>query len=174
MTTSTATPRPADPAAPVPVPHPKQVRDVFLGVTGREVEVGPVDPVVPGRDPAAVAVYVTDRTATGAVVACDLPLAAYAGGALGLVPLPQVEEAVAAERLTGDLSENVGEVLNILASVFNESADAPHLKLHKVHPVGERLPTDLVSMLGYVVRRLDLRVEISGYGAGRLSVVSIC
>jgi hypothetical protein len=43
-----------------------------------------------------------------------------------------------------------------------------------VHPVGERLPTDLVSMLGYVVRRLDLRVEISGYGAGRLSVVSIC
>ncbi len=161
------------PVAPVPVPHPKQVRDLFLSLTGKEVEVGPAHPVFVGREPAAVAVYVTDKLGTGAVAACDLDLAAYAGGALGLVPLPQIEQARTDQQLTGDLSDNVYEVLNILASVFNEVPAAPHLKLHTVHGVGDKLPTDVASMLGYVVRRLDLQVTITGYGAGRLSVVSI-
>ena len=60
-----------------------------------------------------------------------------------------------------------------MASVFNEIPEAPHLKLYKVHAVGEKLPTDVAASLGYVVRRLDLRVEVAGYGAGRLSSVSI-
>ena len=161
------------PVAPVPVPHPKQIRDLFLGLTGKDVEVGPVDPVVPGRDPAVVAVFVTDKLATGAAGACDLPLAAYAGAALGLVPLPQAQEAIGSGVLPEDLTENFAEVVNVLASVFNGGSDAPHLKLYKVHGVGETLPTDVASCLGYVVRRLDLRVDVQGYGAGRLSSVSI-
>ncbi len=160
-------------AVPVPVPHPKQIRDLFLGLTGKDIEVGPVNPVVPGRDAAVVAVFVTDKTATGAAVACDLPLAAYAGAALGLVPLPQAQEAIDRGVLPEDLSENFAEVVNIMASVFNEHPEAPHLKLYKVHAVGEKLPTDVAASLGYVVRRLDLKVDVAGYGAGRLSSVSI-
>ncbi len=160
-------------ALPVPVPHPKQIRDLFLGLTGKDIEVGPVHPVVPGRDPALVAVYVTDKMGTGAAVACDLPLAAYAGAALGLVPLPRAEEAIASGLLPEELAENFYEVVNIMASVFNENPEAPHLKLYKVHAVGEKLPTDVASSLGYVVRRLDLQVDVAGYGAGRLSSVSI-
>jgi hypothetical protein len=157
----------------VPVPHPKQVRDLFLGLTGKEIDVAPGHPVVVGRDPATVAVFVTDKLATGALVACDLPLAAYAGAALGLVPLPMAEEALASGLLPDDLTENFYEVVNIMASVFNENPAAPHLKLYKVHAVGEKLPTDVASSLGYVVRRLDLEVTVHGYGSGRLSSVSI-
>ena len=160
-------------AVPVPVPHPKQVRDLFLGLTGKDIEVGPVNPVVPGRDAAVVAVFVTDKTATGAAVACDLPLAAYAGAALGLVPLPRAQEAIESGVLPEDLAENFAEVVNVMASVFNENPEAPHLKLYKVFAVGEKLPSDVAASLGYVVRRLDLKVEVSGYGAGRLSSVSI-
>ncbi len=158
--------------APVPVPHPKQVRDLLLALTGRDVEVGRAHPVV-ARDPAVVAVYVTDRLATGAIAACDLPLAAYAAGALGLVPPPLVEQDVTDGTLSAELIENVGEVLNILTSVFNAIDGAPHLKLHKVHPVGEKLPTDVAAMLGYVVRRVDLQIALHPYGAGRLSLVSV-
>ena len=159
-------------AVPVPVPHPKQIRDLFLGLTGKDVEVGPVNPVVPGRDPAVVAVFVTDKLGTGAAVACDLPLAAYAGAALGLVPLPRAQEAIDDGVLPEDLTENFAEFVNVMASVFN-GPEAPHLKLYKVHAVGEKLPTDVASSLGYVVRRLDLQVTVQGYGAGRLSSVSI-
>ncbi len=123
-------------AVPVPVPHPKQVRDLFLGLTGKDIEVGPVNPVVPGRDPAVVAVFVTDKTATGAAVAFDLPLAAYAGAALGLVPLPRAQECIESGVLSEDLTENFNEVVNVMASVFNDHPEAPHLKLYKVHEVG--------------------------------------
>src|SRR5919107_1320495 len=101
-------------AVPVPVPHPKQIRDLFLGLTGKDIEVGPVNPVLPGRDPALVAVYVTDKLATGAAVACDLPLAAYAGAALGLVPLPRAQECIESGVLSEDLTENFNEVVNIM------------------------------------------------------------
>lgn len=159
--------------APVPVPHPNQIRDLFLSLTGRDVELGTAHPVFPGRDLAAVSVYVTDKLDTGAVVACDLSLAACAGAALGLVPLSQVEAALAAQSLSPDLDDNFYEVANVLASVFNENPEAPHLQLHKVHKVGEQLPNDVVSMLGYVVRRMDVKIDIAGYGGGRLTVVSI-
>jgi hypothetical protein len=157
---------------PVPVPRAEQVRTLFATLTGRDVEVGPTQPIFPGRDSVTVSVYVTDGPSTGAVVACDLSLTAYVGAALGLVPLPQVEEAIGAQLLTPDLAENFAEVANVLASVFNGNPDAPQLT-HKVHAVGEKLPTDLASMLGYVVRRLDLNVKIAGYGGGTLSVVAI-
>jgi hypothetical protein len=42
-----------------------------------------------------------------------------------------------------------------------------------VDAVGEKLPTDVASSLGYVVRRLDLQVTVQRYGPGRLSSVSI-
>src|SRR5687768_1623032 len=79
--------------APVPVPHPKRVRELLDTLVGRLVEVSPADPVRP-RDAAAVAVFVTDALGTGAVVACDLALTARLGGALGLVPVAQVEQAL--------------------------------------------------------------------------------
>ncbi len=158
--------------APVPVPHPKQIRDFLLALTGRDVEVGRAHPVV-ARDPAVVAVYVSDRLATGAIAACDLPFAAYVGGALGLVPPPLVDQEVMDGQLSAELTENVGEVLSVLGSVFNALEEAPHLKLHKVHPVGEKLPSDVAAMLGYVVRRVDLQIALHGYGAGWLSVVSV-
>ena len=161
------------PPAPVPVPHPKRVRDLLDTLVGRLVEVAPCDPVRPGRDALAVAVVVTDSLGTGAVVACDLDLTARLGGALGLVPVPQVEEAVLERRISRELRENFAEVANVLSAVFNGLEDTPHLTLHKVHGVGERLPADLRGMLGFVVRRMDLRVEIAGYGGGRLSLVAV-
>lgn len=156
----------------VPVPHPKQIRDVLLGLTARDVTLEPGDPVMPGRDRAVVAVYVMERLTTGALVACDLELAACLAGALGLVPPAAVHEAVAAGALTPELAENCFEVANVLGSVF-DGAGGPQLALHAVHGADERLPSDLVPLLGHVVRRLDLEVVVSGYGGGRLSVVAV-
>jgi hypothetical protein len=159
--------------APVPVPHPEQISALVRDLTGRAAEVGPARPVVPGRDLASVAVYVTDALAIGAVVACDWRLAAYAGAALGQVALADVEEALADDTLPTDHQENFAEVANVLASVFNEDPAAPDLTLHEVHAVGAELPAEVVAMLRYVVRRLDLNVEIAGYGGGTLSLVAI-
>lgn len=168
----TATPT-VSAAAPVPVLELEQVGVLLRTLTGHDTQVRPARPVVPGQDLAAVAVYVSDDAVTGAVAAWDLSLATCAGAALGQVPLPEVEEALATRTLSGDLADNFAEVANVLASAFNESPGAPHLQLHEVHAVGEELPADVAAMLRYVVRRVDLEVDIAGYGGGRLSVVAV-
>jgi hypothetical protein len=161
-------------AVPVPVPFPKQVRDVVSGLLGREVTVRAGDPVLPGPDrPAPVAVYVDARTHTGALVAVDLELAAGIGAALGLVPAGVVDECMRAGALRQDIAENFYEVVNVLASVFNEKEGAPHQRLYHLHPVGDRLPGDVAGWLAQLGRRLDLAVSVEGYGDGGLSVVAV-
>lgn len=160
------------PATPVPVPQAQELGALFETLIGRPVAVGPAAPVLPGRDPALVAVYVTDDLVVGAVLACDLSLAAAAGAALATLPPGEAEQAVTAGTLSGHLSDNAHEVLNVLVSIFNLEG-APALKLHRVHAVGERLPDDVRPVLGYVLRRVDLQVDLDGYGGGRLSLVAV-
>lgn len=160
------------PMTPVPVPRGPEVGELLQTLTGQPVEVGTAAPVLPGRDPALVAVYVTDDLVVGAVLACDLSLAAAAGAALATLPPGVAEQAVASGALAGDLSDNAHEVLNVLVSIFNVSG-APALRLRRVHAVGEQLPDDVRPVLGYVLRRVDLQVDLDGYGGGRLSVVAV-
>jgi hypothetical protein len=156
--------------APVPVPSSAQVGELLQTLMSAAVEVAPARPLLPGPEAAVVGVYVTDAEALGAVVACELSLAAGLGGALGEVPAAEVEQAVTAGGLSGDLAENAAEVLNVLAAAFN-GPGAPSLKLDRVHAVGEELPPQLAPVFRYVMCRVDLQVDVAGYGGGRMSVV---
>jgi hypothetical protein len=154
-----------------PVPSPKAVRDVLFELLGRDVEVRPGDPVVPTlRRSACVAVYVDDATKLQAVASFDLPLTAYAGAALGLVPAAGAQQAVDEGDVPASLVENVGEVLNIMASLFN-TPDAPHLRMHTTTAPGTQPPADVVVLTRALGRRLDLEVEVADYGTGGLSIV---
>lgn len=159
------------PAAPVPVPAPKAIRDLFAELLDREVEVAPGQPVVPQpRQPAALAVYVDDHLHTEAVAVASLSLAAHAGAALGLVPPGTSSEAVEAGDLPDLLAENFAEVLNIMASLFNADG-RPHLKLWSWYRPGELAPADVTVLTRSVGRRLDLALRIADYGDGGLSIV---
>ena len=153
------------------LPLPKQVRDLLTELLGRDVELGPAAPFAPGpKTPASVAVYVDDALRITALIACDLPFSAYAGAAIGLVPAGGAEAAVEEGALTETLAENLYEVLNIAASMFNV-AGADHLKLHALHPAGPPLDPQLRISTLTLGRREDLAVSIGGYGDGLLSVV---
>lgn len=157
---------------PVPVPGAAQVGDLLQALAGCDVDVVPGEPVLPGRQAALVAVYVTDEDRAGAVVVCELPLAAHLGGALGTVPAAEIEQSLALGGLSPDLAENAHEVLNVVAAAF-DAPGAPALKLDRVHSAGEQLPAEVARTLTYVVRRVDLQVQVAGYGGGRLSVISL-
>jgi hypothetical protein len=103
-------------------------------------------------------------------VILDLPLSAYLGAALGLVPPGGARAAVEDGELPANLEENLGEVVNIAAALFNVPA-APHLKLHQLLAPGSPLPADVVAVLSGIGGRLDLSVEVPNYGSGRMSVV---
>ncbi len=104
-----------------------------------------------------VGVYTDDHMALRALVILSLPLAAYGGAAIGLIPVVQAEVAVDDGVLPENLYENIAEVLNVAVSLFNRD-DAPHVKLYQAFQPGEALPGDVAKWVLAFVRRLDMEL----------------
>jgi hypothetical protein len=153
------------------LPASKDVREMLEGLVGRPVTVSPGAPVTPTADkPVSVAVYVDPNMAVNALCLMDLGASAYTGGALALLPPGGCQDAVEEDgELTPLLVEALHEVVNVLSALLNVPG-APHSKLHKLYAPGDELPGDIVGMLA-AFNRLDLVVEVQGYGKGGLSLV---
>jgi hypothetical protein len=155
----------------VQLPAAKDVRDMLTGLVGKPVGVNPGAPVTPTPDePVAVAVYVDPQMAINALCVMDLGAAAYTSAALALLPPGGAQDAVEEDHeLSGLLVEALHEVVNVLSALFNIPG-APHSKLHKLYAPGEDLPGDISGMLANF-NRIDLALEVPGYGKGGLSLV---
>jgi hypothetical protein len=158
-------------AGTVLLPAAKDVREMLERLVGRGVGVAPGPPVTPAPDrPVSVAVYVDPNMAINAVCLMDLGASAYTAGALALLPAGGCQDAVEEDgELSSLLVEALHEVVNVLSALLN-TPGAPHSKLHKLYAAGDDLPGDIEGMLAGF-NRLDLTLEIQGYGKGALSLV---
>ncbi len=155
------------------LPVPYQVRTLLEELFGRSVEVKPGPPWAPlGGEKGTFALYVDDRLAVRAVGVCDLRFSAYAGAAIGLVPPAAAEAALAEGAVDENTQENLYEVLNICAALYNVEG-APHMKLHDVLHIGADVSPQVQALSAVLGRRLDLSVDIAGYGTGRISFVGV-
>jgi hypothetical protein len=143
------------------------VRNMLSDLIGREVDVSPGEHVT---GVASVAVFVTDQLKMAGLALADLPLSAYLGGALALLPPGGVADMVEENELSPLVVENVFEVANVLAGFFN-TPGASHVKLFQLYEPGEPLPTDVRDAAAAYGARLDLVVSVAGYGKGALSLV---
>ena len=150
----------------------KQVKDVLEGMLGRDVLVHDGVPLPIDSAPRpTIATYVDDTHSLATVAVMDFALTAYAGAALGLVPRGGAEAAIEDRELPASLLENAAEVLNVLAAPLTEAGGAHQRLLEAYGP--DRLPPAQVSAwCATLGSRLDLDVEVSGYGHGRLSFVA--
>ena len=155
----------------VALPASKDVRDMLTGLVGKPVAVNPGAPVTPAPGkPVAVAVYVDPQMAINALCVMDLGASAYTAAALALLPPGGAQDAVEEDKeLSPMLLEALHEVVNVLSALFN-TPGAPHSKLNKLVADGEEIPGDVVGMLAGF-NRLDLVLEVPGYGKGGLSLV---
>jgi hypothetical protein len=153
------------------LPAAKDVRDMLTGLIGKDVGVSPGGPVTPTPDkPVGVAVYVDPYLNINALCVMDLGAAAYTGAALALLPPGGAQDAVEEDgELSGMLVEALHEVVNVLSALFNVPG-APHSKLYKLYAPGEDLPGDIEGMLA-AFNRLDLVIDVPGYGKGAISFV---
>ncbi|HEV7755049.1 MAG TPA: hypothetical protein VGO94_04240 [Mycobacteriales bacterium] len=153
------------------LPHPKEVRDMLSDMLGRDVTVAPCDAFTPNvTDKHAAAVYVDDQGQVAVLAALDLPLAAWVGASIGLVPAGGAQDQVEDGELSQGVRDNLYEVLNIFSALFNKPG-TPHLKIQSMYPPGEAPPLDLGVMLKSLGMRLDLEVTVAGYGSGKIAVV---
>ena len=116
-----------------PLPELKEIRDLYAGLVGRGCTAVRASALMtPETRPGIIAAtYVSHRAQVEAVVAVDVPLGAHLGASIGLVPPGPAQDAAAEGTLSDVLLENLSEVLNVTAALFN-AEDAPHLKLAEV------------------------------------------
>ncbi|MEU4427861.1 hypothetical protein AB0F81_45170 [Actinoplanes sp. NPDC024001] len=146
------------------------VRNLFEDLLGREVIVSPGDPLsAPEVTTATVAIFTDAGQKIYACMGMQLSLAANAGAALGLLPAGAAEDSIDEKQLFPNLAENVGELCNVFTSLLNKEG-SPHIKLYQVVYPGMDLPADARAVLLALGRRLDLMVEVSRYGKGKLSL----
>jgi hypothetical protein len=153
------------------LPNPKEVKDLFDDLLGRSVTVNPTDPLKQADIPQTlVALYTHGPAMTlGAVVGLSFSLTAFAGAAIGLIPPGGAEACIEDKEISKMIGENAIEVCNIIASILNKEG-APHLKMHQTFLPGNTPPNDAVGHLLAIGRRLDLTVDVAGYGSGKLSM----
>jgi uncharacterized membrane protein YccC len=139
----------------------------LLGTTlGRTVKATPVSKREP-KNSDFVAVYAHDRR-TRAAFFCDLALAAYASDALQVFPQDRATENIANGDLEEDLRENLHEIFNICTQVIN-AVSPVHVSLAHVCQYHEA-PQWLQECLGTAETRMNVEVEIHGYGRGRIGL----
>jgi hypothetical protein len=155
----------------VVLPAAKDVRDMLSGLVGKEVAVSPGAPVTPEPNrPVTVAIYTAPDMSVNALCVMDLGASAYTAAALALLPPGGAQDAVQEDKeLSPMLLEALHEVVNVLSALFN-TPGAPHSKLNRLVADGEEIPGDVAGMLAGF-NRLDLAVEVPGYGKGGLSLV---
>src|SRR4051812_3176101 len=122
-----------------------------------------------------VSVIVDDSLKMRAVIGMDLQLAAYAGAAIGLIPLSGAKACVEEYQLTPMIAENVTEVCNIMSTLLNKDETESTVRMYKTYLPGKKQqpppPADAVGYLLAIGRRLDLNVEVISYGTGRFSIM---
>ena len=153
------------------LPASKDVRDMLSGLVGKPVTVSPGAPVTPEPlRPVTVAIYTAPDLSVNALCVMDLAASAYTAGALALLPPGGCQDSVEEDKELSPMQlEALHEVVNVLSAQFN-TPGAPHSKLNKLVKDGEDVPGDVAGLLASF-NRLDLEIEVPGYGMGAMSLV---
>lgn len=154
-------------------PKPAQIASTLTELLRRNVTAAavPAAPVpVPSR---VVAEYrSTEDGKLAALVVCDLAFAVRAASVLTLIPAGAAEEAIRARGVQDTLADNLHEVLNVMAR-FLVRGGSSRVKLGAIHMPDAKLDAQLAVQILKPAARLDLAMEISGYGKGMLTLASI-
>jgi hypothetical protein len=153
------------------LPQPKDIRDLLLDLLGRDVTLAAGDVWAPlPHEGAVVAEFINDASRLTAVAVGDLSFAGFVGAAIGLLPAGGVHDMIAEGRLSSMVVDNIYEVLNVTSSLFNTEGQ-PHVRIGTMHGPGGPLPGDLPAVVRRLTERIDVTVDVAGYGQGRLAFV---
>lgn len=152
------------------VPSDTDVKNALAMFFGEDTVIGEGENIaLDSKEAFQAADFISPEGETVAAFVCDLPLTAYAGAALTMIPAAGAEDAVK----TGDVSklmlDNTYEVVNII-SQFLMNNHTPHLKLSKMYSAKEA-PDALKEMVGKTAEQISFKVDIPNYGSGNISIM---
>jgi len=113
--------------------------------------------------------FLSPEHTLAALLVTDLALACHSSAAMMLIPAPVAASAVKAGAITEPLLENYYEVANILTALYRPY-DTRMIR-GRLFTSAAGLPPEVTELLAHHVKHLSVDVDVSGYGAGRLTLV---
>lgn len=155
------------------LPNSKEFKDVFEGLLGRGVELKAAEFRLSPPDAIGglVATYADDSGRVSAVLGWSMRAAAYVGCSLGLIPAGVANEMVDSHILRADAAENLIEVTNVVAAALNREGN-PHVRMDQTYFPTSSAPLSLTVFLFTHFDRVDIELDIKGYGVGKIGMVS--
>ncbi len=152
-------------------PKPDAVKQILSDLLGREISISKTTAPVLERDtPAVVSDYLDDEGAAAAVCITDLRLSNALGAALTMVPASAVEAAVQKWQIEEANLENLSEIVNVMARLFNHD-DCTHVRWRKALPIPGEVTEEITQLMAKPSARRDYLVEVEEYGVGTLSIL---
>jgi hypothetical protein len=153
------------------IPDTKEVSRMFTFLLGRDVKVAKGSRIRTGaRDHWTLGVYVGDDNSVVGVCATDIPLAVYSGAALSLFPPHVAKNCIDQNQVEQSIWENTLEVYNVVSRFFHE-AKTGMVQLGPSYKSGEDVPLEIKKFMRRSKDRIDLRINIAGYGSGSLALI---
>ena len=149
----------------------KEIARVFTGILRREVKVSVVKQG-PETNLLIAGHYVNGSKQLVGGCFSDRALATHAGAAFSLIPADAARDLLKEKEIDENTKENFAEVLNICTRMFDGGSDLRITLSATEFPPAARSATS-EAMLKKPLKRVDLDVEIAGYGKGRLVLATI-
>ncbi len=153
------------------LPKPNEVSELISSLLGDEVPVSKTEgELLTLEDFSVVGDYILSESSQSvSVCALDLRLVNWLGSAIAMIPATAAKEDIGNKRISDEVKENIQEILNIAAAVFNKSDQAHHKFQTLFHPAEGELPDPVKKIIDQPAKRVDFDVDVPGYGSGKLS-----
>lgn len=154
--------------SPAELPTAEKTSAVLKTLLRKNVSAKPSAPLPQGTK-VFVGVYTSADGAPRYLWVCDIPLAATLAAALVMLPRAAATDAVAAQALSAEMIDNAHEVANVCGSSFSDR----HVRLSSFSCPNTQMSPAITALINHPAKRLDLELQVEGYIAGRLSILSV-
>ena len=152
-----------------PVPRAEAVQEVLHAMVGAEVKVSiEKHPEIDSDAPSVLGDFVSDHDTVGAICLVDHKAAISLGAALIGVAPEAAQTAIEGYKLDDDAIENVREVVNVMAQLFN-SDFTPHVRFRELHRQPGKLPDATHDLRRKPLAARHYKVTVDRYATGLLS-----
>lgn len=156
----------------VVLPRPDDIEDVMSALLGRKATATRLAPGTKVEGGLGVlGSYYDEEGVLRVVVFTQYQLVNAAGALLSMIPPGAVEDANDEKEIPSNMYENFREILNIMATMFNDRRQrADHVRLKSVTTFDEAAP-EALEVMQKSADRVDINVQLAGYGGGGLTVI---
>ncbi len=150
------------------LPTADAVGKLIASLVGKSVTAKPGQALKELPKGGVVVVCVDEAQAVVAIIVTDVAMAAAAGASLAMIPAAAAQDAARSGALPPNMAENFREVTNVMTSLLTTGSG--RVVRQAEFSVGA-VPAQASGVMSTPSGRLDLEVEVQGYGKGALSIL---